>query len=177
MEAFLPYPGFPQYLIGTAGTVISIVVTAEGRKRATHINRLGYECCILSAKGQKPLTKKVHRLVGETHLPNPLNLPEINHIDHNKANNRLENHEWVTHQQNHVKGRAFYSGNWSRGVAEKLSKPIIATPINGGEPMRWPSGAAWARNSGNPKRAANICKAIQTGQPAYGHTWAFERPQ
>lgn len=43
---------------------------------------------------------KIHRLVLETFYPINNSLLEINHIDSNKANNKLENLEWVTHKQN-----------------------------------------------------------------------------
>ena len=42
----------------------------------------------------------VHRLVAETFIPNPNNLPLVNHIDENKLNNSVENLEWVSAQQN-----------------------------------------------------------------------------
>ena len=42
----------------------------------------------------------VHRLVAITHLPNPNNLPEVNHKDGNKLNNKVSNLEWVTRNQN-----------------------------------------------------------------------------
>ena len=42
----------------------------------------------------------VHRLIAETFIPNPLNLPQINHIDENKLNNNVNNLEWVTVRQN-----------------------------------------------------------------------------
>lgn len=53
----------------------------------------------LGSRDNKPLFK-VHRAVAETFIPNPNNLPVINHLDGNKLNNVVENLEWCTHQEN-----------------------------------------------------------------------------
>ena len=53
----------------------------------------------LGSRDDKPLFK-VHRAVAETFIPNPMNLPTINHIDGNKLNNIVENLEWCTYQEN-----------------------------------------------------------------------------
>lgn len=44
--------------------------------------------------------KLIHRLVAEAFLPNPDNLPEVNHKDSNPKNNRLDNLEWVSSKEN-----------------------------------------------------------------------------
>lgn len=50
----------------------------------------------------------VHRLVAKTFLPNPNNLPFVNHKDTNRSNNKLENLEWCTEEYNNI--HAVYHG-------------------------------------------------------------------
>lgn len=45
-------------------------------------------------------TRKIHRFVVETFIPNPENLPTVNHIDGNKRNNFVDNLEWASYQRN-----------------------------------------------------------------------------
>lgn len=44
-------------------------------------------------------TVQAHRLVASVFIPNPENLPEVNHKDGNKKNNCITNLEWASHQQ------------------------------------------------------------------------------
>ena len=59
----------------------------------------GYIVVQLRANGrQRPF--KVHRLVALSFIDNPENKPQVNHIDGDKSNNRLDNLEWVTGREN-----------------------------------------------------------------------------
>lgn len=60
--------------------------------------KAGYLLVIL--KNEKRKTHQVHRLVAEAFIPNPLNLPCINHIDWNKLNNARNNLEWSSYSDN-----------------------------------------------------------------------------
>jgi len=58
-----------------------------------------YRMVTLSEDG-KTKSRYVHRIVAEAFIPNPNNLPQINHIDGDSHNNNVENLEWCTAQEN-----------------------------------------------------------------------------
>ena len=62
-------------------------------------NGKGYKLVYLN-KNRKRKNYYVHRLVAETFIPNPRQLPEVNHKDLNKANNKISNLEWITELDN-----------------------------------------------------------------------------
>lgn len=65
------------------------------------INDNGYLQITLSLGGRnKKHTFKIHRLVAQLFIPNPDNLPQINHIDGDKLNNRVDNLEWCDQSYN-----------------------------------------------------------------------------
>lgn len=60
----------------------------------------GYMCAVLKSGMDKPKSILLHRLLAIAFIPNPDNLPEINHKDEVKTNNCLDNLEWCTSSHN-----------------------------------------------------------------------------
>ena len=72
-------------------------ITKEKIRKATK-DKDGYLCIVLSKDGTNK-TCKVHRLVAQTFISNPLNKPTVNHKDGNKQNNKINNLEWMTDKE------------------------------------------------------------------------------
>lgn len=62
----------------------------------------------------------IHRAVAELYIPNPNNLPQVNHIDGNKLNNHYTNLEWMSNRQN--KDHALENGLYAKGSDMPNSK-------------------------------------------------------
>ena len=64
------------------------------------INRSGYYSVSVKKNNKTRNYYKVHRLVAEAFIPNPNNKPEVDHINTDKTDNRVDNLRWVTHFEN-----------------------------------------------------------------------------
>ena len=87
---------FINYLIDENGEIYNII-TKKFLKGS--IGENGYKYYRLSKDGQKTMLY-AHRLVAETFLENPNQLPVVNHKDGNKLNNNINNLEWVSYSDN-----------------------------------------------------------------------------
>jgi hypothetical protein len=96
MEEFRTIKGFENYQISNLGNVKNIN-TAKILK--TRINNNGYYHTGLRDNG-KTRDNLVHRMIAEAFIQNPLNKPCVDHIDHNKTNNHIDNLRWTSSKEN-----------------------------------------------------------------------------
>lgn len=94
-------------------------------------NRLnkGYRGVCIPIDG-KHVTKKVHRLVAQTFIPNPNNLPQVNHKDGDKSNNNVSNLEWCTNS---------YNSEYKKKFGKSLGHPVFAVNLSTLEISWFPS--------------------------------------
>ena len=101
----------------------------KGKVLSPGKNTKGYLFVILTCNGKRK-TINVHRLVTEAFLPNPDNLPEINHKDEDKTNNSVDNLEYCDRSYNinygsrkdKVRDTAIKNGNWTGLSREEYMK-------------------------------------------------------
>ena len=103
MEIFKDIKGYPGYQISNLGRVWSC--KQRGRYMKPSPNNRGYLQINLIAANGKRKKELIHRLVALHFIDNPDNKPEVNHINHIRDDNRVENLEWVTKSENNTLGR------------------------------------------------------------------------
>lgn len=86
-------------------------------------NEQGYLLVDLCKDGEKKRTR-IHRLVAEAYIPNPDNLPEVNHKDEVKSNNCVSNLEWCNTKYNSNYGTA------KQRTAKKLGKTVYCVELD-----------------------------------------------
>lgn len=165
------------YEVSSYGNVRSldrIVVYSDGRKRLHKGSMLkpdknedGY-LRIRISKSDKVKAVLIHRLIAQAFIPNPSNLPEVNHKDENKTNNCVDNLEWCTRLYN------INYGTRNEKVAVKLSKPVFQIDKITNEVItEYPSAAEAVRqlNIGN----GSISRCCNGKQKTYkGYKWKFK---
>ena len=123
-EIWKSIEGYENYSVSNLGNVINITT---GKILKQHDNGKGYLHVALYNKQHEGRTIMVHRLVAKAFVPNPENLPQVNHIDECKRNNCADNLEWITSEDNINHG----THNERVGLNNPNRIPIYSVDKNG----------------------------------------------
>ena len=165
-----------QYMVSNFGNVKSLERYDKYNRRVMQKNLKpfdnkagkGYLCVNL---GRKAKAKKIHRLVAEAFIPNPQNKKEVNHMDGNVKNNKVNNLEWVTHQENCL----HYTYELEQSKGQYKMRPVMI--FNDKEKLKFQSiksAIRWIQKNTKYIKAetTNACRVInKNNYTMYGFKW------
>ena len=176
-EEWWDIPGYEGYYqASTQGRIKSVDRTVrsrygtqkcKGTMLTPAVGRNYYRVTLVKEGSKKLFT--VHRLVATTFLPNPDNLPQVNHKDENKLNNCVDNLEWCTQQYN----LAYGSGR--ERLTDKTRKAVMQINQFGNVIAIYRSTQEAARITGFSQGHISMCC---TGKASHhnGYLWRYIQP-
>lgn len=110
-EKWLPLEDFPAYQVSSKGRVRRMYINSRRNREKKRVGQprnilkqnltgCGYLHVNIGNSAANHKSKDVHRLIAKCFIPNPDNLPQVNHKDENKKNNDIRNLEWCTASYN-----------------------------------------------------------------------------
>lgn len=164
------HPMFPYYEIYDDGRIYSLL-TNKFLKH--HVSANNYLQVRLKNIYGKFIDILVHRLVAELFVPNPNNLPEVNHLDENPLNPHFKNLEWCNHKYNINYGNHIKKSCDTRmEIQYSWKTPILQYDLDGNLIKEWNSQKEAARAG---YHQGNISDCVRGNRKtANGYIWKFK---
>ena len=157
--------GFSKYEVNEEGIIRN---KKTQRIKSIRPNNSGYYIVSLSKDDKGVKTLLVSRVVATTWLPNPDNLPQVDHLDRNPANNAVSNLEWVSKEENiRRKPKSI------RSVKKKV-RPIAQYDLKGNLIAVYPSIMEASRQTGISDRCIGRVVRGEYGRiTTGGYKWGY----
>lgn len=110
-------------------------------------------------------TYRVHKLVARAFIPNPDGYTEVNHIDCDKTNNRVDNLEWISHKEN-----IRHAAKSGRMAHSRARRPVVAFTDQGYQVYGSINEAAKSTR----KPLSTVFSALRRGGAAGGIRYAYQ---
>lgn len=146
-----------RYLVSSKGEIKGL----DGRILKQAADSKGYKFVTLN-NNYKQYHLSVHRAVALTFIPNPDNLPIVNHKDEDKTNNNLENLEWCTYK---------YNSDYS------VSKPVLMLDKNTEKVIKEFNSIRDVNDYLGKKAhqsVSKVCNKVPRYNTAFGFKWKFK---
>lgn len=165
------------YQVSNFGSVKSLNYNHTGKEKILSTGKVsgGYLSVQLYKNGKGKMYS-VHRLVAQAFIPNPLNLPQVNHKDENPSNNHVDNLEWCDQKYNNNYGTRLQKvSDIFKGKNNTVhSKPVLQIDIETNEVIKeWPSMGEVERQLGIFYQNISCCCRGKYKQ-AGGYKWKYK---
>lgn len=183
-EEWRKIPGInPRYEVSNLGRVRALAhgtmqrnrygvynVTRKERVMVPRVSKWGYMIISLRPDVDNPArlqTFSVHRLVAMAFIPNPDNLPHVNHKDECRTNNNVDNLEWCTAQYN------MNYGSRIERCAGKSRKPVAKYDLEGNLIATYKGVKEAAKDSTVSWQMISACLTRPNIKTAGGYQWRY----
>ena len=162
-----------KYMVSNFGNVKSLNYMHKNKSHLLKqtVGNKGYLYVTLNKNG-KHWTYFVHRLVAQAFIPNPNNLPTVNHMDECRTNNCVKNLEWLSYKDNNLYGNHYKRVSETQLNDPKKSKRVLQYDLNGRFIKKWESASEVQRKlSVNSSNIIQNCRGnVKT---AGGFIWKY----
>ena len=188
-EVWKTIDGFENYMVSNLGNVKSVERTVFNPKSRSgvavkkelqlkpNLNHKGY-LVVKLYNNNKSKSVAIHRLVAKAFIPNPDNLPQVNHKDENKTNNNVENLEWCTNDYNIHYGtiakrlsEAIRNSEAHKAYSKRRCKKVAQIDESGNIIEIWNSVVSVSTKGFYPESVIACCKGRK--QTYKGYKWQY----